>query len=281
MYIQTFVWILLAASSTVLVTAPVDGETYAADWLDLKALVTNENYPPDSVTFILNGAAPEAVPRLSTDWHTYMGNDLHTGFSLSPAPMEPTLLWAADSITGNTHEFCSPVVVNGVVYHVSDLQSTVFALDAVTGELIWSYYVNDHVDDAVTWYDGMIFVAADSAFCLDALTGERIWAYKPSTSSFKMNGTPAVGEGVAYFSYAPDWSSMDIYALDAFSGEEIWCSQLPSYSTGCVTLHGNRLYVPHITEICMLWIPRMVPFSGATANRFQATGIPHRWWWTM
>lgn len=244
MYIQTFVWILLAASSTVLVTAPVDGETYAADWLDLKALVTNENYPPDSVTFILNGAAPEAVPRLSTDWHTYMGNDLHTGFSLSPAPMEPTLLWAADSITGNTHEFCSPVVVNGVVYHVSDLQSTVFALDAVTGELIWSYYVNDHVDDAVTWYDGMIFVAADSAFCLDALTGERIWAYKPSTSSFKMNGTPAVGEGVAYFSYAPDWSSMDIYALDAFSGEEIWCSQLPSYSTGCVTLHGNRLYVP-------------------------------------
>ena len=234
----------ILSALNVSIVEPVDGETYTGDWLDLRATVTNDNFLPDSVSYVLNGGNSVSIPRLCTDWYTYMANDLHTGFSQSPAPLEGTLFWAADSITGPTHEFCSPVVVDGVVYHVSDQQSTVFALNAVTGEVLWTYDVVDDVDDAVTWYDGRVYVAADSAFCLNAATGERVWSFKPSTSNFKMNGTPALGSGVAYFSYAPNWNSMEIYALDAYTGEEIWCTLLPTYSTGCVTLHGGNLYVP-------------------------------------
>ena len=200
----------ILSALNVSIVEPVDGETYTGDWLDLRATVTNDNILPDSVSYVLNGGNSVSIPRLCTDWYTYMANDLHTGFSQSPAPLEGTLFWAADSITGPTHEFCSPVVVDGVVYHVSDQQSTVFALNAVTGEVLWTYDVVDDVDDAVTWYDGRVYVAADSAFCLNAATGERVWSFKPSTSNFKMNGTPALGSGVAYFSYAPNWNSMDI-----------------------------------------------------------------------
>lgn len=224
------------------ITEPVDGEIYDDDWLPLRAIVENENEVPDSVHYSLNGQTAVLIPRLNTDWYTYMANDLHTGFSESPAPADNTILWTAP-VTGNTHEFCSPVVVNGVVYFVSDEQSIAYALDAATGDIIWQYDVVNHVDDAVTLYEGKVYVAADSAWCLNALTGERIWAFKP-VQLYKMNGTPALGDGVAYFSFAPDYNSLEVHALDAENGEQIWCTEIPFYSTGCLTLDGNRLYAP-------------------------------------
>ncbi|MFO7626706.1 MAG: hypothetical protein R6V62_05570, partial [Candidatus Fermentibacteraceae bacterium] len=101
------------------ITEPVHGQTYAGDWLSIRAIVQNDNQVPDSVVCVLNGGAPALVPRLSTDWYTYMANNEHTGFSQSPAPLDATVLWTAP-VTGDTHEFCSPVVVNGIVYFVSD-----------------------------------------------------------------------------------------------------------------------------------------------------------------
>jgi len=190
MLFDIFLCAIAIASTAVTITEPVDGEVYSTDWLVLRAIVENENEIPESVCYTLNSQSPVDVFRLNTDWFTYMANDLHTGFSDSPAPTDNTILWTAP-ITGDTHEFCSPVVVNGVVYFVSDEQSVAYALDAATGDIIWQYDVVNHVDDAVTVYGDNVYLAADSAWCLDALTGDRIWA-----------------------------------------------------STGCLTLHGSRLYVP-------------------------------------
>lgn len=224
------------------ITEPVEGQTYTGDWLSIRAIVENDNMVPDSVVCVLNGGAPALVPRLSTDWYTYMANNEHTGFSRSPAPLDATVLWTAP-VTGDTHEFCSPVVVNGIVYFVSDEQSIAYALDAATGTILWQYDVNDHVDDAVTFYEGNVYIAADSAWCLDAVTGQRVWAFKPGPG-FKMNGTPALGDGVAYFTHVPDWSNVQVFALDAFTGEVLWSVQHPGYTTGCLTLHDGVLYLP-------------------------------------
>lgn len=232
----------LVSAVGLVITEPQDGVVYGGDWLTLNALAENGGQPPDSVVFTLNGSPPEQVPRLVTDWYTYLGNNHHTGFSNSPAPADGSVLWTAP-VTGDTHEFCGPVVVDGIVYFASDQQSTLFALDAYTGEILWEYDVVNHVDDAVTWYQGRVYVPADSAWCLDALTGERIWAFKPSPG-FKMNGTPAVADGVAYFTHAPDWSNTDVCALDASTGDLLWQVTLPAYSTGCVTVHNDLLFVP-------------------------------------
>lgn len=224
------------------ITEPIQGQTYTGDWLSIRAIVENDNQPPDSVVCVLNEGSHVAVPRLSTDWYTYMANNEHTGFSQSPAPLDDTVLWTAP-VTGDTHEFCSPVVVNGIVYFVSDEQSIAYALDAATGEILWQYDVNDHVDDAVTVYEGNVYIAADSAWCLNAVTGQRVWAFKPAPG-FKMNGTPALGEGVAYFTHVPDWNSVQVFALDAFTGEVVWSVLHTGYTTGCLTLHDGVLYLP-------------------------------------
>ncbi len=242
MLVSTFLTCFILLTTGVTITEPVDGETYDGDWLTVNAIVQNENEIPENVRYTLNAQSSVEIPRLNTDWYTYMANDLHTGFSESPAPTDNSILWTAP-VTGNTHEFCSPVVVNGIVYFVSDEQSIAYALDAVTGEIVWQYDVVNHVDDAVTVCEGKVYLAADSAWCLDALTGERIWAFKP-TQSFKMNGTPALGDGVAYFSFAPNYTSLEVHALDAENGEPLWFTEIPFYSTGCLTLEGSRLFVP-------------------------------------
>ena len=76
----------LISATSVTITEPVDGETYDGDWLMLKAIVENDDEVPDSLHSVLNGSPTAPVPRLSTDWYTYMQNDLHHGYSESPAP---------------------------------------------------------------------------------------------------------------------------------------------------------------------------------------------------
>ena len=233
---------ILFSVAAVTITAPIDNEIYTTDLLTIRAIVENDNILPDSVHYSLNGESVIAIPKRNTDWYTYMANDNHTGCSESYAPTDNSILWTAP-ITGDTHEFCSPIVVNGIVYFVSDEQSRAYALNALSGEIIWEYDVINHVDDAVTWYENKVYIAADSAWCLDAVTGERIWAFKPS-STLKMNGSAAVADDVAYFSVAPSYYSMQIFALDANDGELFWSTSLPKYSTGCITLYEDVVFAP-------------------------------------
>lgn len=242
MFTLTMMISVFLATTTVSITSPVDNETYSGNWLTIRAIVENENILPDSVHYSLNGELVSTIQKLNTDWYTYMANDSHTGYSESAAPTDSSILWTAP-ITGDTHEFCSPIIVSGIVYFVSDQQSRAYALDALTGEIIWEYDVINHVDDAVTWYENKVYIAADSAWCLDAITGEKIWAYKPSVQ-LKMNGSAAIGDDIAYFSFAPNYNSMEIIALDANDGELIWTTLLPAYSTGCITFHEDIVFAP-------------------------------------
>ena len=100
-----FVTLLTAAmifATSLTITEPVDGETYNGDWLTVRAIVENNNEVPDYVQHSLNGQPVLQIPRLDTDWYTYMQNDLHHGFSESPAPIDNTILWTAP-VTGDYH----------------------------------------------------------------------------------------------------------------------------------------------------------------------------------
>lgn len=225
----------------VTITEPADGETYNGDWLTLKAIVENENEIPDSVLYVINGSSSILVPRLNTDWYTYMANDCHTGYSESPAPVDNTILWSAP-VTGNNHEFPTPVVVNGIVYYPQDSSGdSLYALNAATGEIIWTYRTG-YTDDAVTVKNGLLFTASDSLWCLDALTGERIWANGNATSSAS---TPAVYND-AVFSCSNSYSSntTTVYSLDTETGAVNWTSTVSGYAASCLTVWNDILFMP-------------------------------------
>ncbi|MFO7951017.1 MAG: PQQ-binding-like beta-propeller repeat protein [Candidatus Fermentibacteraceae bacterium] len=229
----------LISATSVTITEPVDGETYDGDWLMLKAIVENGDEIPDSVHYVLNGADPVQVERLNTDWYTYMQNDLHHGYSESPAPMDNTVLWTAP-VTGYIHEFPTPVVVEGLVYYPQDQGGdSIFALDAATGAVEWVYPDAGHTDDALTVKDGRVYAASDSICCLDALTGERIWA---SGAGDWTGSTPPMVDDRVYCALAGTPS--DIVCLDAADGQTLWTTSLNAHLGSCMTAWENMLFVP-------------------------------------
>ena len=122
MIIKTILAAILISTTNLTITEPVDGETYDGDWLSVRAIVENDNEKADSVHYSLNGQPVIQIPRLNTDWYTYMANDHHTGYSESPAPTDNTILWTAP-VTGDWHEFPIPVIVEGIVYYPSNCGS--------------------------------------------------------------------------------------------------------------------------------------------------------------
>ena len=242
MVFGTILTAILISVTNLTITEPVDGETYNGDWLTLLAIVENEI--PDSVHYSINGQPVLQVPRLNTDWYTYMANDLHTGYSESPAPTDNTILWTA-LVTGDYHEFPSPVIVNGIVYYPSNFGTdSLYALDAATGELIWKYRTG-MTDDAVTVKNGYLYIASDSVWCLDALTGARIWANGDADCT---GSTPAVVEGRVYCAnnqYYP--RKTYVYCLDSETGTEIWSDTLSGMIASCMTIWNGMVFIPTYT----------------------------------
>ena len=238
----TILTAILISVTNLTITEPADGEAYNInDLLTVRAIVENENELPDSVHYSLNSEPVVQIPRLNTDWYTYMQNDLHHGFSESPAPTDNTILWTAP-VTGNYHEFPTPVIVDGIVYYPSNYGTdSLYALDAATGELIWKYRTG-HTDDAVTVKDGYLYTASDSLWCLDALTGERIWATDAADSR---GSTPAVVDGNVYCGQANySQKTSYIYCFDAVTGSEIWSNTLSGFTASCMTVWNGMVFVP-------------------------------------
>jgi len=232
--------------TNVTITEPLDGETYNGDWLPLRVIVENDNEVPDFVHYTLNGGPVTLIDRLNTDWPTYMQSYLHHGFSESPAPIDNTILWTAP-VTGDFHEFPTPVVVNGIVYYAQDHGGdSLYALDSATGDLIWKYRVGTN-DDAVTVQAGRLYAASDSIFCLDAVTGEKIWV---SADADWLGGTPVVTDGRVFCGTGPTYGSGQlnisyISCLDSSDGANLWTAQLDSCALySCMTVWNQFVFVP-------------------------------------
>ena len=237
--------ISLVSATGISITEPVDGESYDGDWLTIRAIIENENVVPDSVHYTLNGEPVIQIPRLNTDWPTYMQNYLNHGYSESPAPMTNAILWTAP-VTGMYHEFPTPVVVDGMVFYTADsigqgTTDSLYALDAVTGELIWKYDTG-HADDAVTVVDGRLYSASDSLFCFDALTGTRLWANGIADHT---GSTPIVLQGSVFCGKnSVSAHESGVYCLDALSGELIWADTVLNYPSSCMALSDDILIIP-------------------------------------
>jgi len=234
-----FILSALIAATSVTITEPVDGEVYDGDWLLLEAIVENDNQLPDSVCYSLNAGSMMDVPRLNTDWYTYMADSCRTGCSKAQAPHNSDILWTR-AISGDYHEFVSPVIVDGRVYYSSEMYETTYCLDAASGEEIWRFEdIGDRIDDAVHVEDGRVYLASDSIWCLDALTGERIWAYGDEVG-YGFSGPP-VPYGDMVFA-----ASEYVYALDIATGQEVWRTATEIPTASAMTAWCNLLFVPEL-----------------------------------
>jgi outer membrane protein assembly factor BamB len=118
----------------------------------------------------------------------------------------------------------SPAVVAGAVYFGSG-DGHIYAVDAVTGVLRWSYKTGDVVHSAPAISSGVLYVGSwDTYFyALDAATGKLKWKFKTGedAKTHVMTGIPgsaAVANGIVYFGCR----DANFYALDAATGALKW-----------------------------------------------------------
>jgi len=130
-----------------------------------------------------------------------------------------------------------PVAAGGLVYFGSSADHTVRALDAATGDQVWSFTAGGPMRFAPDIAGGKAFVTSDDGwlYCLDAATGKLAWTFRAAPENRQLlgnsrlisrwplrTGVLVVGE-TAYVT-AGMWPTQGVYvyALDANTGAARW-----------------------------------------------------------
>ena len=164
-------------------------------------------------------------------------------------------LWTYDIPRGSRDELwanlrAAPVVVAGMAY-VGSFNGSMYALDAATGKLRWSYETGDVISwPAVVVQDTVYFGSKDSrVYALDAATGVLRWSYQTAEELWV---GPIVAGGLVYQGPGDPY----LYALDAGTGELQWrhATDAPRWSRPVVA--DGTLYATageDLSEVFQQW----------------------------
>jgi len=140
----------------------------------------------------------------------------------------------------------SPAVVNHRVYFGSS-DGHLYALDAETGVLLWSFETGDIVHASPAVANDTVYIGSwDSYFyALDAATGREKWRFKSGDDPVYQNqvgfqSSPAVSNGVVYVGCRDG----HVYAIDANTGKKNWdYSTSQSWVNGTPAVRDGVVYV--------------------------------------
>ncbi len=151
-------------------------------------------------------ASPER--EAAEDWPTYRRDASRSGFTPTPVPADLGRAWQAE-LGGR---LTSPVVAGGRVFVAQVDAHTLHALDADSGEALWTFTAGGRVDLPPTIYEGRaLFGSADGhVYCVRASDGALIWRFRAAPEDRRMTafeqvesvwpvpGSVLVEEGVLY-----------------------------------------------------------------------------------
>ena len=110
----------------------------------------------------------------SNVWPTFRGDCQRTG-SVDRVVSVPTHLgWQSEDLGAAVTQATTG---DGMIFICDKDTYTVFALNAGTGDLVWSYQAGGRVDSPPTWHAGRIYFGSADGFvyCLSASDGQLVW----------------------------------------------------------------------------------------------------------
>jgi outer membrane protein assembly factor BamB len=139
----------------------------------------------------------------------------------------------------------SPALAADLVYFGSG-DGNVYALEAASGKLRWSFATANVVHASPALADGLLYVGSwDSYFyALDAATGELRWRFKTGedpdiNNQVGIQSSAVVADGMVYFGCRDS----NLYALDARSGAKRWAfSNKGSWVIGSPAVRDGKVY---------------------------------------
>ncbi len=130
------------------------------------------------------------------------------------------------------------VALAGDTILMIDDQGGLQALNAQTGESVWSFRSDVGTDTPPVAIGDVVYVTAvNTAYALNVETGEEMWKF--STGVFPARGFAPVIENGMYL-FAPD---DHIYALDTTTGEQAWTFELDSMASTPPVVVDGMVYV--------------------------------------
>jgi len=158
-----------------------------------------------------------------------------SGFTTDRLPRQPKLRWVYRAAqkpspawpTRNRLAFdrsFQPISAGGVLCFGSSTDDKVYALDAETGDLLWTFFTDAPVRFAPAAWKGRLFVASDDGhiYCLSIDDGEVLWQRRGGPrndmllgndrmiSRWPARGGPVVVDDVVHFG-AGIWPSEGIF----------------------------------------------------------------------
>jgi hypothetical protein len=134
-------------------------------------------------------------------------------------------------------------VANGVVY--VQVPYAVFALDAGTGGLLWSYGYNEqnftsagYSSPAVA--NGVVYIgtADGNVYAFNASTGAELWSFDDGILN-SIISSPAVANGVVYVGAGYGY----LYALNASTGARLWSDTTDGYVGSSPAVANGVVYI--------------------------------------
>jgi len=258
-----------ASTSLTLSKAP---NTNAVAWLSTLSGGTGWAYPivADGKVFIGDGGRLDAFDENTGGWlWSYRAQD-QPGYPVVAAyangrvffgtaePGPNGRIYALDARTGaelwsfGTEGYSREIVaVKDKLYFGVDVSGAqtgnLYCIDAITGAKIWSYPTQDSEINVAVAYNRVYAVCGHwetstygAAYCLD-MNGNLIWSFQTGTDQC---AGLAVKNGRVYFAASNEGWNCVIYALDAFSGFEVWRNtNHPDGNNGIVAVAYGKVFV--------------------------------------
>ena len=124
---------------------------------------------------------------------------------------------------------------DGRVYF-GDLAGSVTALDAETGEFIWSYITDGPIYSKQCVHNGRVYATSTDGhlYCFD-MKGDVVWKF--GTNDSVKTGPIGYGDDVYFYS-----DNLYVYSLKADSGKLNWKTQVIGQSAQSIKISGGKLY---------------------------------------
>ncbi len=176
-------------------------------------------------------------------WTTMYHDNNQIGYTDSPSPNTPHLLWKA---LFDGFFFGGPVVVNGRVY-LASYGGDIRALNESTGEVIWLYH-NLTADHFITYYNNKIYTSyatingTVNGVAFDAITGQILWTFPHEGVGRSMAGPVANGKWYMPATNASGYSML--YILNAETGQVLKSFTFPFKApTGATIPDNGTIYI--------------------------------------
>jgi len=197
-------------------------------------LWTSTEFNADTGIFSSNVYSPEEkIFYLKVDSYT-------EAWSFVDPSRPPTLVWRT-YIPGGGRTGIGTTYGDGLVFPGS-FENLQMALDAKTGEVVWSTLTKGPMIFAGSYSEGRFFRGGtddNTMYAFNATTGETLWTYKPNTDGYFTSGC-AVAYGLVYSLNKDGY----LYAFDVETGSLIWRYQGPGTLlwSGFPTVADGKIY---------------------------------------